>query len=102
MNPPVLFLRRIARIEGVSFLILLFIAMPLKYGLGQPLAVRWVGWAHGVLFLLFCLALLRAFLAVRPPWWQAAWIFASGLLPGGPWLADRTLTGWETRREDKL
>lgn len=45
--------RKIAYAEGVSFLVLLFIAMPLKYFADSPLAVRYVGMAHGVLFVAF-------------------------------------------------
>ena len=43
----------ISLIEGLSFLILLGIAMPLKYMFDQPLAVTYVGWAHGILFILY-------------------------------------------------
>ena len=59
VNAPVTFLRRVALAEAVSYLILVAIAMPLKYLADQPLAVRYVGMAHGVLFILFCWALLR-------------------------------------------
>ena len=44
-------LRIIGLIEGVSFLVLLGIAMPLKYLAGMPRAVSAVGMAHGVLFI---------------------------------------------------
>ncbi|MBP6847017.1 MAG: DUF3817 domain-containing protein [Kofleriaceae bacterium] len=50
----------IGRLEGASFLLLLGVAMPLKYLAGQPLAVRVVGMLHGVLFVLFLAALWRA------------------------------------------
>jgi integral membrane protein len=43
--------RWLSRVEGYSLLCLLFVAMPLKYALGLPLAVRVVGTLHGVLFL---------------------------------------------------
>lgn len=45
--------RWMAILEGTSLLALLFIAMPLKYQFGYPEAVRWVGQAHGILFLTF-------------------------------------------------
>ena len=45
-------LRVVAFWEGVSFLVLLGVAMPLKYLAGWPLAVRVVGMAHGILFIL--------------------------------------------------
>ncbi len=43
----------IARAEGISFLVLLFIAMPLKYIWEDPSWVRVVGMAHGVLFVAY-------------------------------------------------
>jgi len=49
--------RAIAFIEGVSYLLLLGVAMPLKYFAGFPGAVMAVGWAHGVLFVLYLVAL---------------------------------------------
>jgi integral membrane protein len=45
--------RTIAKIEGVSFLVLLFIAMPLKYFANLPMAVRIVGSLHGIFFIAF-------------------------------------------------
>lgn len=45
--------RLINKIEGYSFLILLFIAMPLKYMAGFPIATKIVGMIHGLLFILF-------------------------------------------------
>jgi integral membrane protein len=53
--------RLISFIEGISFLILVFIAMPLKYFAEIPLAVKIVGMTHGVLFILFVLALVMAY-----------------------------------------
>ena len=53
-------LRLVALLEGTSFLVLLFIAMPLKYLADLPLAVRIVEACHGVLFLMFIAVLYRA------------------------------------------
>ncbi|WP_317048755.1 DUF3817 domain-containing protein [Hymenobacter sediminis] len=52
-------LRVVGFLEGISFLVLLGIAMPLKYLLGQPEAVRIVGMAHGVLFVAYVLLVLQ-------------------------------------------
>jgi len=46
-------LRKAGIAEGISFLVLLLIAMPLKYLFQQPMAVKIVGWIHGLLFVLF-------------------------------------------------
>ena len=50
----------IAKIEGISFLILLFIAMPLKYIFGIPEATKIVGMLHGGLFMWYIYAQLLA------------------------------------------
>ena len=47
------YFRLLAMIEGISLLLLLFIAMPLKYVYAMPEAVSVVGMAHGILFLAF-------------------------------------------------
>lgn len=46
-------LRLIGFLEGISYLVLLGIAMPLKYLYDLPQAVRHVGMAHGVLFIAY-------------------------------------------------
>lgn len=50
--------RVIALLEGVSLLLLFFVAMPLKYFFDYPVLVPYVGLAHGVLFLAFFVMLL--------------------------------------------
>ena len=63
-------LRAAGMIEGVSFLLLLGVAMPLKYFAGMPLAVKIGGWVHGLLFLTFCMVLLVAHTAEK---WPMRW-----------------------------
>ena len=96
---PVRFLRKIGGIEGVSFLLLIGIAMPLKYAAGKPLAVKVLGWAHGVLFVIFCLSLLQTMRAAGWPLGRAALVFAAGLVPFGPFLLDRRLKRFEQEFE---
>ena len=45
--------RVISLLEALSFVILLLVAMPIKYILGNPELVRIVGMAHGILFILY-------------------------------------------------
>ena len=84
-------LRAVSLTEGISFLLLMLVAMPLKYIWDQPLAVKWVGWAHGLLFMalgtLLLLAMWRASLPLR----IAAIVGLAALLPGGPFFVDRLL-----------
>lgn len=51
-------LRLISFLEGISFIVLIFIAMPLKYKFDQPFLVPYAGMAHGVLFIIFIVVLL--------------------------------------------
>ncbi len=84
-------LRLVGLLEGVSFLVLLGVAMPVKYLLGQPLAVRLVGSAHGALFLAFVYFLGRAARAHGWPWQRTLVAFLASLVPLGPFLLDRRL-----------
>ena len=95
MPNPFPFLRRIGHLEAISFLLLLAIAMPLKYLADRPEAVKYVGWAHGVLFILYGLALLRAWIATRWPIVRPALLFLAAFFPFGPFIADRWLHRWE-------
>lgn len=89
-------LRVIGLIEGISFLLLLAIAMPLKYFAGFPQAVTAVGWLHGVLFITFCIALAQAHQEAKWTVWRAGSVLIAALLPFGPFVIDRRL-----REEDQ-
>ncbi|MEM6785073.1 MAG: DUF3817 domain-containing protein [Bacteroidota bacterium] len=91
LSSPIGRLRLAGLVEGTSFLVLLFIAMPLKYLADQPEAVSVVGWVHGVLFVLFGVALL---VAMQDEGWslkKAAVIFVAAVVPFGPFVIDRQL-----------
>jgi len=88
---PVPTLRRAGLFEACSFLILVGVAMPLKYFAGQPGAVKVFGWIHGLLFMVFCAALLRTIVVARWPLPRAALIFVAALLPFGPFVVDRRM-----------
>jgi integral membrane protein len=81
-------LRVIGFWEGVSFLVLLGIAMPLKYFADSPAAVKVVGMAHGVLFVLYVLAALQAALEYDWPWKRLGLVLVASVLPAGPFVID--------------
>lgn len=83
--------RTVGIVEGISWLVLLFVAMPLKYGFGFPLAVRVVGSAHGALFVAFCAVLAFAHLRNGWPWLRSFRWFVAALLPFGFFFVDREL-----------
>ena len=84
-------LRTVAFMEGASFLVLLFIAMPLKYMAGFPIAVRIVGSVHGLLFLLFLAALYRAAAERGWPYRRTSLAFVASIVPFGTFVFDRSL-----------
>ena len=95
-STPIGRLRVIGFLEGLSYLVLLGIAMPLKYWAGMPLAVRLVGSLHGLLFVLFFAAVTEV--AVKRPWWSGEFwgkAFAASLVPFGTFVFD----GWLKRVE---
>lgn len=88
--------RIIAIAEGISFLVLLFIAMPLKYLADQPVAVKIAGSLHGALFVAFMgLAYFVKDQYKKNLMWMAKAFFAS-LLPFGTFYMDREWKKEET------
>jgi integral membrane protein len=88
---PMPLLRAVSLTEGVSYLLLLLVAMPLKYLWDQPLAVRYAGWAHGVLFMALGVLILLAMWRAALPFKLAVIVGIAALLPAGPFFADRLL-----------
>jgi integral membrane protein len=84
-------LRLVAWVEGLSFVLLLFVAMPLKYMAGMPLAVRIAGSVHGILFLLFIAALYRVASEREWPIRRSAVAFLSSIVPFGTFVFDASL-----------
>lgn len=80
--------RIVAILEGISYILLLGIAMPLKYVFNMPTAVRIVGMAHGVLFVVYCIALLTVWLTQRWPITKAILAFIASLIPFGAFVFD--------------
>ena len=90
-NSPVDRLRLASGLDGLSYLILIGIAMPLKYLAGEPLAVRIVGMAHGVLFLALCACLLEVLLRKKLTFGWCVIVFLCALFPFAPFILDRKL-----------
>jgi integral membrane protein len=84
-------LRQLAILEGISTLVLFFVAMPLKYFAGMPTAVTVVGSIHGFLFIALVLMLGLAIRRVPISLGLAAAGVVAAILPGGPFLLERRL-----------
>ena len=83
--------RIINKIEGYSYLILLFVAMPLKYLAGLPEATKVAGMVHGVLFILFCYQLYVIYRKRLVSRREATIYFILSLIPFGSFYTDRLL-----------
>lgn len=91
VTTPVGRLRLVGFVEGVSFLVLVLVAMPLKYAAGIPEPVFYVGAAHGGLWVLYLVAIAETTARVRWHWTWAAGALAASVLPAGPFVFDRRL-----------
>jgi integral membrane protein len=91
MNRPVRDLRLVGLLEGLSYLLLLFVAMPLKYAAGLPGAVKVVGMIHGILFIAFVALALRAWRTERWPISKLAFALVMSLIPAGTFWLDAVL-----------
>jgi len=86
-------LRILGNIEGISYLLLLGVAMPMKYYFEIPMAVKIVGMAHGVLFVAYCLLLAACMKKFIWTLKFGAYLFIATLIPFGTFVTDRKLRG---------
>jgi integral membrane protein len=87
--------RVIAICEGISFLILLLIAMPLKYFAGYPQAVLIVGWIHGFLFIIYMISGYNLKITNNWSLQKTLLAFVASLIPLGPFILDRKILSKE-------
>lgn len=75
--------------EGWSFLILLFVAMPLKYLANWPWGVKVVGWAHGVLFIGYWVTAVPLFTKLKWDLERVVGLGLASILPFGTFVMER-------------
>lgn len=80
--------RKIAFAEGVSFMILLLLAMPLKYFANLPVAVTVVGGLHGLLFVVFMALALAVIIQYKKSIWWLLTSFIASIIPLGTFWMD--------------
>ena len=83
--------RLINKIEGISFIILLFVAMPLKYSFGYPMATKIVGMLHGVLVFAFLYQIMEAKKEAGFTWKETGLYTLLSLVPFGSFYTDKEL-----------
>lgn len=80
------------KIEGISFIILLFVAMPLKYMFAMPLATKIAGMTHGLLVFVFIYYIFEAKREVNLTWKEVALYSVLSLIPFGSFYTDKLLS----------
>ena len=72
-------------------MILFFIAMPLKYLADWPLGVKYVGWAHGLLFITYLILLVSCWIIYKWSFKRFALFFVASLIPFAPFFVEKEL-----------
>jgi len=85
-------LRIVAFLEGISLLVLVFIGMPFKYWLSNPLLVKTMGPIHGVLFLLFMVSTIGVAVEYKWKFATTTWkVLLASFIPFGTFYIDKKI-----------
>lgn len=85
-------LRIVGLLEGISLLVLVFIAVPMKYYFGNPEGSRIIGPVHGALFLLFVFNTLSVGVEQQWKFRTTTWkVLLACMIPFGTFYIDRTI-----------
>lgn len=87
--------RHINTLEGYSYLLLLFVAMPLKYFLGFAVAVKIAGMLHGVLFIALVILLFLASEKAKWGFKKNAIYFIASLIPFATFVTSKQIKNYE-------
>ena len=81
--------RVISYLEGISYILLLFIGVPLKYFGGNEILVKTLGMPHGILFIAYIL--MAFFIKPNYKWTnrEFAMILIASVIPFGTFMVDR-------------
>lgn len=90
LKTPIGRLRIIGFFEGISLIVLIFIAVPLKYWGQQPSLVKLIGPIHGLLFTLFVFTTLSVAVTYRWKFSETSWkVLLACIIPFGTFYIDK-------------
>jgi integral membrane protein len=81
-------LRVLGVLEGISWILLLFVGMPLKYSMDMPMPNKVIGMVHGILFILY---VLFVYITSQETNWKgktSAWLYIAAFFPFGTFISD--------------
>ena len=78
-----------AFLEGLSYILLLFVAVPIKYQMGDASYVQMLGMPHGLLFMIY--VFLAVYLKPQYNWNNKIFmlVLAASIIPFGTFYVDR-------------
>ena len=78
-------------LEGLSYILLLFIATPIKYLQGDPTYVKWLGMPHGILFVAYIILAVMLKYELNWNFKKFAIVCALSLIPFGTFFVGKYL-----------
>ena len=91
--------RVMAYIVGVLLLILVFVAVPLRYLADQPFLVSIVGPIHGFLYMVYLVTAFDLAVRARWPFVRTVLVLLAGTVPVMSFVAERKATQWIRSRD---
>lgn len=91
--------RKIALVEGVSFLLILFVSMPLKYYMDIPIVNKYFGWVHGILFIVYILLAVEIVIRRKINIWQFLRVIIASIIPFGTFFNEKMLREQQEKNE---
>jgi len=83
--------RILALVEGVSYLLILFVTMPMKYYMGIGILNKIVGWGHGILFVIYIILAFEILIRRRINFWQFLRVLIASIIPFGAFFNEKML-----------
>lgn len=96
LSTPIGRLRLISVLEAITYLVLLFIAVPVKYGADKPVLVQIMGPVHGTFFILYVIQTLDVRSKLK---WDGAMtmkVLVAAVIPFAPFVVERRLRALES------
>jgi len=85
-------LRIVAFFEGISFLLILFVTMPMKYMFDMPLGNKIIGTLHGALFIIYILMAFNVHFEYKWKFTKTTWmVLLASIVPFGTFWVDKKI-----------
>ena len=94
--------RKLALVEGISFLLIIFVSMPLKHWMGIPIVNKYFGWAHGILFIIYVVLAIEILVRRKVDFIQFLRIIIASIIPFGTFFNEKMLREQQEKFDQNL